>query len=59
MITVLMAMYNLDLKQRDVVNAFLNAILYEPVYTRMPPGHGIPGKIWKLLQALYGLWKSP
>jgi hypothetical protein len=45
MITVLMAMYNLDSTQRDAVNAFLNAILYEPVYTRMPPGHGIPGKI--------------
>jgi hypothetical protein len=59
MITVLMAMYDLDLKQRDAVNAFLNAILYEPVYTRMPPGHGIPGKIWKLLRALYSLWKLP
>jgi hypothetical protein len=59
MITVLMAMYDLDLKQQDAVNAFLNAILYKPVYTRMPPGHGIPGKIWKLLRALYGLQKSP
>jgi hypothetical protein len=49
MITVLMAMYNLDLTQRDAVNAFLNAVLYEPVYTKMPPGHGIPGKVWKLL----------
>jgi hypothetical protein len=49
MITVLMAMYNLDLKQQDAINTFPNAILYKPVYTRMPPGHGIPGKIWKLL----------
>jgi hypothetical protein len=45
MITVLMAMYDLDLKQQDMVNAFLNAILYKPVYTRMLPGHGIPRKI--------------
>jgi hypothetical protein len=45
MITVLMAMYDLDSKQRDAVNAFLNAVLYEPVYTRMPPGHGVPGKV--------------
>jgi hypothetical protein len=45
MITVLMAMYDLDSTQRDAVNAFLNAILYKPVYTRMPPGHGIPRKI--------------
>jgi hypothetical protein len=59
MIIVLMAMYDLDLKQQDIVNAFLNAILYEPVYIRMPPGHGIPRKIWKLLRALYGLWKLP
>jgi hypothetical protein len=44
-IIVLMAMYDLDLKQQDAINAFLNAILYKPVYTRMLPGHGIPRKI--------------
>jgi hypothetical protein len=49
MITVLMAMYDLDLTQRDAVNAFLNAVLYKPVYIKMPPGHGIPRKVWKLL----------
>jgi hypothetical protein len=59
MITVLMAMYDLDSTQRDAVNAFLNAVLYEPVYTKIPPGHGTPGKVWKLLRAIYGLWKLP
>jgi hypothetical protein len=59
MITVLIAMYDLDSTQRDAVNAFLNAVLYELVYTKMPPGQGIPGKVWKLLRALYGLRKSP
>jgi hypothetical protein len=54
-IIVLMAIYDLDLKQQDMVNAFLNTILYKPIYTRMLPGHGIPGKIWKLLRALYSL----
>jgi hypothetical protein len=44
-IIVLIAIYDLDSKQQDAVNAFLNTILYKPVYTRMPPGHGIPRKI--------------
>jgi hypothetical protein len=42
---VLMAMYNLDLTQQDAVNAFLHTILYKLVYIKMPPGHGIPGKV--------------
>jgi hypothetical protein len=40
-----MAIYNLNLTQQDAVNAFLNAILYRLVYIKMPPGHGILGKV--------------
>ena len=48
----------LDLKvhQMDVKSAFLNGVLEEEIYMRVPPGHdALPGIVWKLNKALYGL----
>jgi len=59
MIFALVAAYDLDLRQRDAVTAFLNSILEKETYTQMPEGFGRPGKCWKLRRALYGLRISP
>lgn len=59
MIFALVAAFDLDLRQRDAVTAFLNSRLDKDVYTRMPEGFGTPGKCWKLRKALYGLRISP
>jgi hypothetical protein len=59
LIIALIARYNLDTRQRDAVNAFLNAMLQDIIYTRMPQGFGITGKILLILRALYGLRKAP
>jgi hypothetical protein len=40
----LIAVYNLDVRQRDAVTAFLNSKLEKEVYTQMPEGFGQPGK---------------
>ena len=51
---------NKELKQFDVVTAFLNAKLTETVYVIFTDGCGqLSGKIWKLNKALYGLKQSP
>ena len=55
----LVAAFDLDTWQADAVTAFLNSMIDEDVYTRMPEGFGKPGVCWKLLRALYGLRKSP
>jgi hypothetical protein len=55
----LVAAYDLDLRQRDAVNAFLNSKLRTPIYTRLPEGFSKPGRCWKLQRALYGLRISP
>jgi hypothetical protein len=34
-------------------------MLQDIMYTRMPQGFGITGKILLILRALYGLWKAP
>jgi hypothetical protein len=59
MIFALVAAFDLDLRQRDAVTAFLNSILEKEVFTRMPEGFEIPGRCWKLQKALYGLRISP
>ncbi|KAJ5369326.1 uncharacterized protein N7496_009086 [Penicillium cataractarum] len=59
MIFALIAAFNLDLRQRDAVTAFLNSELPTETYTRMPEGFDRPGMCWKLQRALYGLRISP
>jgi hypothetical protein len=54
------ARFDLELKQYDAVNAFINASLDDVVYIRMPPGKRSDGrKVLLLKKALYGLRKSP
>jgi hypothetical protein len=53
------ARFDLELKQYDAVNAFMNAQLETPVYMRMPPGYRENGKVYRLNKALYGLRISP
>jgi hypothetical protein len=53
------ARFNLELKQFDAVNAFVNASLDEDIFMEMPPGHRKQGTVLKLQKALYGLRKSP
>ena len=55
----LTAAFNLDTRQMDAINAFLNSLLTEEVYTTLPDGFKCGNKVWKLVKALYGLRKSP
>ena len=55
----LVAAFGLETRQLDAVNAFLNAKNDEPVYCFLPDGYRRPGKIMKVLRALYGQRKSP
>ncbi|KAJ6111048.1 hypothetical protein N7486_003283 [Penicillium sp. IBT 16267x] len=55
----LCAAYDLDIRQRDAVNAFLNSKLRAQVYTKMPEGFDTQGRCWLLLRALYGLRIAP
>jgi hypothetical protein len=59
---ILMALvcaFDLECHQIDFKNAFINANMDDEIYTACPPGYSKPGKVWKLLKALYGLRKSP
>ena len=53
------AKFDLELKQLDVVNAFVNCDLDELVFMKMPPGFEEQGKICRLRKALYGLRGFP
>ena len=53
------AYFNLEMRQFDAVNAFTNSNIDEDVYIQFPDGYGCLGKCLKLLQALYGLPRSP
>ena len=44
MIFALVAAFDLDLRQRDAITAFLNSKLDQETYTYMPEGFQIPGK---------------
>lgn len=53
------AIHDLEMEQLDVQNAFLNGIIREDVYIRLPEGYTKPGKVCKLKKTLYGLCQSP
>lgn len=53
------ARFDLEAVQMDVVNAFINGLLDEEVYTYLPEGFKQPSKILRLKRALYRLRRSP
>jgi hypothetical protein len=44
-VMALVAAFNLDTDQKDAINAYLNSLLNTPIYTRMPDGFKVSGKI--------------
>ena len=55
----LVAAFGLETRQLDAVNAFLNAPNDEEIYCFLPDDYRQPGKIMKMLRALYDQRKSP
>ena len=54
------AVFNLEIRQYDAVNAFMNSTLDEITYCYKPEGFNQhPGKYYLLRRALYGLKRSP
>jgi hypothetical protein len=56
------AHFDLEMKQFDVVNAFVNAVRSSegpPVICKLPPGFERPGYVIEVDRALYGLRDSP
>jgi Reverse transcriptase (RNA-dependent DNA polymerase) len=49
------AQKKLDVQQLDVKTAFLNGEIQGEVYLKCPPGYEVPGKVWRLKKAIYGL----
>ena len=52
---VLLGSQDYDAHQLEVKTAFLNGDLESEVYMKCQPGFEVPGKVWKLEKALYGL----
>lgn len=56
----IIAYFGLEMRQSDIVNAFINAMLGDLVYITYPDGFpGPPGGYIRLRRALYGLKQSP
>jgi hypothetical protein len=53
------AVYDYEIKQIDVVTAFLNAPITEEVYMELPDGYGSDGNVVRLLRAIYGTKQAP
>jgi hypothetical protein len=53
------ARFDLETRQLDAINAFVNCDLDEVVYIRLPPGFEKPRKVLLLRKALYRLRRSP
>lgn len=50
----IIAAYDLDTRQFDAENAYLNTKLDECVICEFPPGFERPGYVLELLRAIYG-----
>jgi hypothetical protein len=59
MLMAIAAKYDLELKQFDVTNAFVHAVIDREIYMKMPRGYQKPGTLLKVQKALYGLRISP
>ncbi|KAF3630588.1 hypothetical protein FXO37_28413 [Capsicum annuum] len=62
MLITLAVVYDLQIHQIDVKNAFLNGDLEEEIYIEQPEGFVVPGKenkVCKLVKSLYGLKQAP
>lgn len=59
MLIAIAARFSLELRQYDVANAFVHALIDRVVYMRMPRGYALQGTILQLNKALYGLRISP
>lgn len=55
---LLIAKFDLEILQLDIVNIFVYVDLNKTVFRRMPSGYGKKGKVLKLNKALYGLRQS-
>jgi Reverse transcriptase (RNA-dependent DNA polymerase) len=53
------AAFDLEMRQYDAVNAFVNSELKERVHTFCPEGFATFGHCWELRKALYGLKQAP
>jgi hypothetical protein len=51
----LAAAFNLELRQYNATNAFINALLDDEVYVQCPNGYKDHDHVLLLLRALYGL----
>jgi hypothetical protein len=58
-VMAIVAAFDLETRQYDAVNAFVNAKLKNPVYCKAPPGFEKLNHILMLMMALYGLKISP
>jgi transposase InsO family protein len=61
-ILAIAAALDYEIHQMDVCTAFLNGVLQEDVYVKIPPGfehHGDSNKVWRLKKSMYGLKQSP
>ena len=59
LLLTVIAYFNLEAKQLDVVSAFLNSILDEKVYVWHPSGFYKYGKCLLFRHTLYGLPRAP
>ena len=55
----LAAAFDLELRQYDATNAFINALLDNKVYCQCPDGYADKEHVLLLLRALYGLKEAP
>lgn len=59
LLMAILAAFDLEARQYDAINAFINALLRTRQYCKLPPGFDKKGWLLQLLRALYGLKESP